>query len=92
MLADRFLAADVGTSAAVHKDIEVVSSATRVLADEPLLVGLADGDHHVVVLVVELATDVDVCRTSTCNRKDQNNGHVLWNDLFDHKRCIRYEP
>jgi hypothetical protein len=44
----------------VHEDVKVVARAARVLADEPGLVGLVDGDLHVGRLVVELAADVDV--------------------------------
>ncbi len=55
-----FFSANVGAGTAVHEDVEVVARAARVLADEPGLVGLVDGDLHVGRLVVELAADVDV--------------------------------
>ena len=55
------LSADVSTHSTVDVNIEVVAGATGILADETVLVRLLDSALQNSRLVVELATNVDVC-------------------------------
>lgn len=51
----------------MDKDVEVIARAARVLAEEASLVGLLDGALKDCCLVVELATDIDVCCCALCD-------------------------
>lgn len=55
------LSADVGAHATVHENIEIVTGAARVLAEETSFVCFLDGSLKDGSLVVKLTTDVDVC-------------------------------
>ena len=57
------LSTDVRASTTVEVDVEVVTGVARVLANETIGVGLIDGLLYVLCLLVELATNVDVCST-----------------------------
>ena len=49
------LATDVGSGAAVKIDVEVVSGATGVLANESRAVGFSNGDLQVGAFLIKLA-------------------------------------
>ena len=76
----RLLATDVGASATVHVDIEVVARVASVLAEEALFVGLIDSSLKLDLLVPELATDVDVGSLGTHAEADDKSAldELVW--------------